>query len=201
MLRVGLTGGFASGKSFVGQAMAELGCHLLSADELGHRVLEPDGAAYQPVIREFGRGILNTEGRIDRRALGRVVFGNPERLARLSALVHPPVIAREEAWMAEITARDPNGIAVVEAAILIESGSYKRFQRLVLTVCEPGVQVQRAMRRDGLSEQEVRDRMARQLPVAEKVKFADAVIDTSGDKENTLRQVRAICRMLRSVDS
>ena len=199
MLRVGLTGGLASGKSSVGQALVELGCHLLSSDELGHQVIEPDGEAYQAVIREFGRDILETGGSIDRGRLGRLVFGDRVLLGRLNAIVHPAVIAREERWLAAIAAEDPQGIAVVEAAILIETESYRRFQRLILAICDREQQIERAMRRDRLSGGEVRERLARQMPLAEKVKFADYVIDTSGDRENTVRQARAVCRMLRSV--
>jgi dephospho-CoA kinase len=192
MLRVGLTGGLASGKSFVGKALAELGCHLLSADELGHQVLEPGGEAYDVAIREFGRGILDEEGRINRRRLAQIVFEDPAQLARLNAVVHPPVLAREERWMAECAARDPDGIAVLEAAILIETGTYKRFDRLILAVCDEQQQMERAIRRDKLTGPEVRSRLARQMPLAEKVKYADYVIDTSGDKENTLQQIRAV---------
>ena len=123
MLKVGLTGGLACGKSFVGEALAALGCHLIQADELGHAVLLPGGDAYDAVVREFGPGILNDEGKIDRSRLAAEVFGKPDRLAALNALVHPPVIRREEEMMAQIAARDPHGIAVVEAAILIETGS------------------------------------------------------------------------------
>ena len=118
MLRVGLTGGLASGKSFVGEALAGYGCLLIQADELGHAVLAPGGEAYEPVVQEFGREILTGDGAIDRRALAARVFADPERLARLNALVHPAVIRREDELIAAFAARHPDGIAVVEAAIL-----------------------------------------------------------------------------------
>ncbi|MCS7043269.1 MAG: dephospho-CoA kinase [Bryobacteraceae bacterium] len=197
MLRVGLTGGLASGKSFVGEALASLGCHLLKADELGHRLLMPGTAVYDRVVAEFGPSILDAEGRIQRRALGSVVFADPERLARLNAIVHPAVIEEEERWMQRVAAEDPHGIAVVEAAILIETGSYRRFDRIVLAVCAREQQIERAMKRDGLSREEALQRLERQMPLEEKKKFADFIIDTSGEKEQTLAQVRRLYEELR----
>jgi dephospho-CoA kinase len=199
MLKVGLTGGLACGKSFVGQAFADLGCHLLQADQLGHEVLAPGGEAYGPVVRVFGTGILIGGEEIDRRALAGQVFGNPERLAVLNSLVHPPVQRREEEWLAGVAAVDPLGIAVVEAAILIETGSYKRFDKLIVVACDEEQQVQRAMKRDGLGRDEVMARLSRQMPLAEKLKFADFVINTSGTKEETLRQVRTVYETLRII--
>jgi dephospho-CoA kinase len=199
MLRVGLTGGLASGKSFVGQALADLGCHLIRADELGHAVLTPGGEAYAAVVEEFGPAILEESGRIDRRKLAAEVFQRPERLAALNRLVHPPVIRREEQLSAQYRARDPQGIVVVEAAILIETGHYRRFDRIVLAVCSPEQQIERAMRRDGLSREEALVRLARQMPLDRKREFAHYVIDTGGPKDETLRQVQETFRSLRSI--
>lgn len=201
MLRVGLTGGLASGKSFVGEALAGLGCHLLKADELGHRLLTPGTEVYGRVVAEFGPSILDAEGRIQRRALGAVVFADPEKLARLNAIVHPAVIEEEERWMERIAREDPHGIAVVEAAILIETGSYRRFDRIVLAVCSREQQIERAMKRDGLSREEALQRLERQMPLEEKRKFADFIIDTSGEKEQTLAQVRRLYEELRRLAS
>ncbi|MGD0014905.1 MAG: dephospho-CoA kinase [Bryobacteraceae bacterium] len=199
MLRVGLTGGLATGKSFVGQALASLGCHLIRADELGHAALEPGGEAYAAVVGEFGGGILEPDGRISRRRLAAAVFGDPARLAALNRLVHPPVIRREEELLAELEARDPHGIAVLEAAILIENGSYRRFRKIILAVCRDEQQIERARERDGLTLPEALARLARQMPLEEKRKFADYIVDTSGTKEDTLRQVRETYNLLRSI--
>jgi dephospho-CoA kinase len=199
MLRVGLTGGLASGKSLVGHALADLGCHLIEADALGHEVLLPGGDACAPVLSEFGPEILDAEGVIDRRRLGALVFGHPELLAKLSSYVHPAVVRREEQMMAGIQASDPNGIVVVEAAILVETGSYRRFARLIVAVCSREMQIARAMKRDGLTREEVLARLERQLPLEEKVKVADYVIDTSGTKEHALEQTREVYRSLRSL--
>jgi dephospho-CoA kinase len=199
MLRVGLTGGLACGKSFVGQSLANCGCLLIQADELGHAVLAPDGEAFEAVIREFGPEVL-TDGRIDRRRLAARVFADREALARLNRLVHPPVIARQEKLMAEFALREPKGIAVVEGAILVETGSYKRFDRLIVVACTVQQQIERSMRRDGLSEAEVRARLDRQVPLEEKRKLADFVIDTSGTKQDTLQQTCAVYHELRRIE-
>lgn len=200
MLKVGLTGGLASGKTFVGEALARYGCFLIRADELGHETLALGGEAFEPAVREFGSGILAPDGRIDRRKLAGRVFDDPAALDRLNALVHPAVRRREEQLMAEFAAREPKGIAVVEAAILIETGSYHRFDRLILVTCTEEQQVARAMHRDAVAEAEARARLSRQMPLAEKRKFADFVIDTSGAKEDTVRQTRAVYDQLRRIE-
>jgi dephospho-CoA kinase len=201
MLRVGLTGGLASGKSFVGHVLAEMGCLLVKADEIGHLVLEPAGEAYHAVIEEFGRDILDANASIDRRALAGRVFGQPERLAKLNALVHPPVRARIAKLVTEFAEREPVGIAIIEAAILIETGTYRDYDRLILVVCGEEQQIERAMARGGLAgaptREEVVDRLSRQMPLAEKVKYVDYVIDTSGTKESTIQQTREVYASLR----
>jgi dephospho-CoA kinase len=201
MLKVGLTGGLASGKTLVGEVLAGGGCLVIEADELGHEALAPGGEAYDAVAREFGREILTSDGAIDRQQLGTLVFGWPDRLARLNALVHPSVLRREDELIAEFAAREPRGIAVVEAAILIETGSYKRFDRIILVWCGEEQQVERALRRDGAVEADVRARISRQMPLEEKRKFADFVIDTSGWKEETVRQARAVYETLRRIET
>ncbi len=195
-LRVGLTGGLATGKTRVARTLAQLGCRVLSADELGHQVLLPGGEAYHDVVREFGAGILEPDGRIDRRRLAALVFESPERLDLLNSLVHPHVIRREEEWFAALR---PEDIAVVEAAILIETGSYRRFDRIILTVCPPEVQIRRHMERSGQTEAEARARLARQMPLDEKRRFAHYIVDTAGSREDTDRQVREIFRQLQQV--
>lgn len=199
MLRVGLTGGLATGKSFVGQALADLGCLWIQADELGHRVLAPGGEAYQAVVEAFGRDILKEDGSIDRSRLAEEVFDRPDRLALLNSLVHPPVIRMEEELIAEFAAREPSGIAVVEAAILIETGGHKRFDRLIVTRCTEQQQIERALKRPGATLEQVMARLRRQMPLEEKVRLADYVIDTSGTKEQTIEQVRKVYQSLRRI--
>ena len=192
MIKVGLTGGYASGKSFVAAELERLGCFLIYADRLGHQVLEPDGEAYAPTLEAFGQEILGSDRRIDRKKLAAVVFGVPELLLKLTGFVHPAVFRLEEKMLAGFESHNPNGIAVIEAAILIETGRYKTFDRLILTVCDEATQVNRGMKRDSLSAEQVRQRMGRQMPVEEKTLYADYVVNTSGDKGETIRQVQAI---------
>jgi dephospho-CoA kinase len=164
-------------------------------------VIEPGAEAYQGVIHEFGREILNADGTIDRRRLGALVFGNPERLEKLNALVHPPVRERTRMLLEHFEQTNPDGIAVTEAAILIETGGYRNCARLIVAVCREEQQIERAMARDHLTREEALDRMRRQMPLEEKVKYADYVVDTSGTKEHTLEQTRAVYDSLRSVKS
>lgn len=197
MLRVALTGGLASGKSFVGKTLQSLGCCLVQADVLGHEVLMPGAEAYATVVSHFGSAILNAEGFIERRKLAAEVFGNTARLSLLNSLVHPPVRERTERILREFEEREAKGIAVVEAAIHIETGGYRNFARLILAFCRPEQQMERAMERDGATREEVEARLSRQMPLAEKRKFAHFVIDTSGTKDETVRQTREVYLQLR----
>ncbi len=203
MLRVGLTGGLASGKSFVGRALADLGCFLIEADALGRQVLEQGGETYDHVVAAFGKEILDPDGRINRKRLAAIVFSDQpdshQQLTKLNSLVHPPVKVRERALAEEFARDHPDGIAVTEAAILIETGSYKEYDRLIVAVCRPEQQIERAMERDGASREEVLNRLRRQMPLEDKVKYADFVIDTSGNKENTLQQVQVVYDSLRTI--
>ena len=199
MIKVGLTGGYASGKSFVASELERLGCYLIYADRLGHQVLEPDGEAYAPTVEAFGREILGSDGRIDRKKLGEVVFRAPELLQTLTNFVHPAVFRLEEQMLNHFQAEHPRGIAVTEAAILIETGRYRMFDRLILTVCDEAMQIQRGMKRDGLTAEQVRQRMGQQMTVEEKTAYADYVVNTSGEKQETIRQVGAIYRNLQAL--
>ena len=199
MLRVGLTGGLASGKTFVGRALADLGCYLIEADKLGHQVMLPGGEAYGAIVREFGPAILDSEGRISRRRLSGIVWDNPERLEILNSLVHPPVREREESRMAEIARVHPSAIVVVEAAILVETGRYKDFDRLIVVTCSSEQQMERALERGSYNKEEILARLSHQLPLQQKLHVADYVIDTSGTKEATLEQVRRVYAALRSL--
>jgi dephospho-CoA kinase len=195
VLRVGLTGGLATGKSFVGRTLASLGCHLIRNDDLGHAVMLPGGEAYDGIVREFGTEILNPDGTIDRRKLANLVFNDvhtSDRLSVLNALVHPPVRARTRAELEAFEKTNPDGIAVVEAAILIETGSFRDYQKLIVAVCGAEQQIDRAMARDGLTREEVLNRLSRQMPLAEKARHADYVIDTSGTKESTVAQTKIV---------
>jgi dephospho-CoA kinase len=201
MTRVGLTGGYATGKSFVASEFAKLGCYVIHADELGHAVLQPDGAAYTPAVQLFGNGILTSEGFVDRKKLAAIVFGSPDLLAQLNAIVHPAVFEKEQELTAAFFEREPDGIVVYEAAILIETGRSKQYDWLILTTASEDVQIARAMHRDGATREQALARIDRQLPFEEKRKYADFVIDTSGTKQATIRQVHQVYPALRKESS
>lgn len=219
MLKLGLTGGIASGKSAVGEMFVELGAHLIQADAIAHWLMEPGRDVYDEVVRRFGPCILNPDRTINRSKLAEAAFGAPvanpgtaasnitsaafiaPRVKELNAIVHPAVIRQENEWMNEIAARDPHAIAIVEAALILEAGGAERFDYLIVVTCKPEQRVQRLAKRLGISEDaaraEVARRMAAQIPDEEKIKSADFVIDNSGSLANTERQVGEIFSSLR----
>ncbi|MFN0103405.1 MAG: dephospho-CoA kinase [Bryobacteraceae bacterium] len=199
ILAVALTGGLATGKSFVGKVFEELGCLRLEADRLGHETLRPDGEAYSKVVQLFGPEILDADGAINRHRLGAIVFPAPERLEQLNAIVHPAVERLRQSRIAEIAKTDPNAIVVCEAAIYIETGAWRRFDKVVLTVCGRELQIQRAMARSGWTRQETEVRLARQWPDEEKRKVADFVIDTSLSFDDSRRQTTEVYNRLRGL--
>jgi dephospho-CoA kinase len=201
VFKVGLTGGIASGKSVVGEMFVALGARLIQADQIAHQLMQPGQAVYREVVSHFGTGILNPDGTVNRGRLAETVFGSfagtkDSRIQELNQIVHPAVISRQEAWMEEVGERDPHAIAMVEAALILEAGVGKRFDRLLVVTCRPEQRVQRWAQHKNVDEetarQEVLRRMAAQLPDAEKVKAADYVIDNSGSLDETRRQVAEI---------
>ena len=198
MLRVGLTGGLASGKSFAAAEFARLGCAVLEADKLGHQILADDVEVRAEVVAEFGTGVLGPGGAIDRQALAAIVFADTGRLECLNAIIHPRVFERIEGFFEAVDRRATDLVAMVEAAIMIESGSYKRYQRLVLASCPRDVQIERFVRRDGGTRADAESRIDRQMPLAEKRRYAHFVIDTGGTEEQTIRQVGEIYEKLRA---
>ena len=192
MLRVGLTGGYATGKSYAAGELERLGAKIIYADRLGHEVLLPSGEAYAPALQLFGPDILASDGLIDRRRLAQIVFGHPERLKQLSDLVHPGVRRQEAKLVAEYAERDPRAVIVTEAAILIETGRYKGFDRLIVTVCSLETQIRRAIKRDGVSRDEVMERIGRQMPSDQKQTYAHYVVNTDNLKAVTRARVETI---------
>ena len=191
MLRVGLTGGVASGKTTVGQMLAARGAHFLQADTLAHRLYEPGEPVYQAVVERFGREILNGNGTIDRKQLANAAF--PDRIAELNAIVHPAVIDAQVRWMAECERADPHGIAVIEAALILEAGAAKDFDKLIVVTCGLEQKIARYAQRAKISSEEARAEVLRrssaQLPDEEKAARADYVIDNSGSLDDTTRQL------------
>jgi dephospho-CoA kinase len=201
LLKVGLTGGIASGKSVVGEMFVALGAHLIQADSIAHQLMQPGQAVYREVVRHFGEGILNPDGSVNRARLAEAAFGapggnTPSRIQELNQIVHPAVIRRQEEWMGEIGRRDSRAIAIVEAALILEAGAAERFDRLVVVTCRPEQRIQRWAARIGVDEatarKEVERRMAAQFPDEEKIKAADYVIDNSGSLDETQKQVSVV---------
>ncbi len=192
MLRVGLSGGYATGKSYVASELERLGAKVIYADELGHEVLLPLGEAYAATLQLFGPGILGVDGLIDRKKLAQVVFGHPEQLKQLTDIVHPGVRRMEARLAAEYATRDPLAIVVTEAGILIETGRYKDFDSLIVTVCSLETQIRRGIKRDHLTRDEVLERIGRQIPSEQKQAYAHYVVNTDGPKSATIPQVQRI---------
>ena len=196
MLRLGLTGGIASGKSAVAAMLREMGFAVLDADALAHKLIEPGQAAHAEVIQEFGPSIADTSGCIDRAKFGAMVFADLAKLDRLNAIVHPRVaeviLSQFEVWRRS-GVRDA---VFVEAALLVESGIHKKLDGLVVVWCRPEQQLERLLAR-GFSESEARRRIAAQLPVEEKLRLATEKIDCSMSLEETRRQVEALAGKLR----
>jgi dephospho-CoA kinase len=209
LLKLGLTGGIASGKSAVGEMFVKLGARLIQSDAVSHALMQPGGAVYDEVVRRFGHEILNPDGSVNRSRLAEAAFGKPggappripPRVKELNEIVHPAVIAYEKQWMEELGRREPNAIAIIEAALILEAGAAGRFDRLIVVTCHPEQRILRYARRLGISEEaaraEVTRRMAAQIPDEEKIKAADFVIDNSGTLDATEQQVRRIFQELR----
>ncbi len=199
MLRIGLTGGVACGKSTVGAMLAERGAYYLQADTLAHQLYAPGQATYDSVVERFGREILDPDGIINRGRLANAAF--PARIAELNAIVHPAVVAAQNRWMDDIQRTDPDGIAVVEAALIVEAGAAHDFDKLIVVTCNLEQKVERYSQRAKISLEEARKevlrRSAAQLSDEEKASHADYVIDNSGTIAHTARQVEAVWQKLR----
>jgi dephospho-CoA kinase len=200
LLKIGLTGAVASGKSMVGEMFVSLGAHLIKADEISHQLIQPGEAVYDEVVRTFGREILNPDGGINRSRLANSAFAGegkqPRRVNELNKIIHPEVVRRQNQWMEAIGRQYPKAIAIVEAALIIEAGAASDFDRMVVVTCRPEQRIARWAHRTGVdldaARKEVARRMAAQLPEEEKIKIADHVIDNSGTVEETEVQVRKL---------
>ena len=188
-LLVGLTGGIATGKSTVAAMFRSLGCPVIDADVLAREVVEPGEPALADIVREFGTGVLAPDGRLDRKALAAVVFADAGRRRRLEAITHPRIRERLASRLAALAGAGFGGVVIFDAAVIVESGAYRQMDRLVVVIADEATQLARLRARDGLDEEEARRRIASQMPLAEKAKLADHVIDNSGDRAATEAQV------------
>ena len=196
MLRVGLTGSIGVGKSFVTSIFEELGCHVLDADQTAREVVEPGTQGLRAITQEFGEEVLNTDGSLNRKRLGARIFTDQAERERLNHILHPFIIARQDEIMREWEAGDPDGIGIIDAALMIESGGYKRFDKLIVVHCRPEVQLERLMLRDNLARDEALRRINSQMPQEEKLRFADYAIDTSDGFELTRAQIISVHQKL-----
>jgi dephospho-CoA kinase len=199
MLRVGLTGSIAVGKSFISGVLAELGCRVTDADEAARHVVEPGTEGLRAVVEAFGAEVLRADGTLDRARLGALVFGDAARRELLNSILHPLIVAEQDAVLERWEAEDPRGVGVVDAALMIESGGYKRFDKIIVVHCRPEVQLERLMRRNNLSREEAERRIAAQMPQEEKLRYADFAIDTSEGFEDARRKTEAVFRSLREL--
>jgi dephospho-CoA kinase len=197
MLRVGLTGSIAVGKSFVVGILAELGCHCIDADQTAREVVTPGAPGLLAIKTSFGDEMIQADGTLDRQKLGALVFADEPKRLLLNSILHPYIIARQDELLGEWEEQDPNGIAVVDAALMIESGGYQRFDKLIVVHCTAAEQLQRLMTRNKLSRAEAQQRIRAQMPQAEKMKFADYLIDTSNGFEATRQRTVAAYEALR----
>ncbi|PYS91854.1 MAG: dephospho-CoA kinase [Acidobacteria bacterium] len=199
MLRVGLTGSIAVGKSYVSQVLAELGCHVLDADSTARAVVAPGTVGLQKIVETFGPEVLRADGSLDRAKLGAIVFADERARQRLNALLHPLIMAAQDEWLSARAAEDLRGVAVIDAALMIESGGYRRFDKLIVVHCRPRVQLERLMQRERITRAAAEQRIAAQMAQTEKMRYADFLIDTSDGFERTRQQTEAVYEQLRSL--
>ncbi len=193
---VGLTGGVASGKSHVAAVFKKLGAHLIDADEIAREVVNPGEPAHGEIVEEFGEGVLNEDGTIDRKGLGAMVFGDPGAREKLNAITHPRIMDEIEKRTECLRKGHPDGIVIVDAPLLIEVGLHRKMDKVVVVHTDDETLVKRLMKRDGLTEDEARARLAAQMPVSEKVRYADFVIDSTGSKEDTVKKAEEVYRKI-----
>jgi dephospho-CoA kinase len=201
MLRVGLTGSIGVGKSFVLSVFAELGCRVLDADKTAREVVAAKTPGLSAVVEAFGTDILQADGTLDRARLGAIVFGDEKKRLLLNSILHPYIIAAQDEQLNMWEEQDSGGIAIIDAALMIESGGYKRFDKLIVVHCRPEIQLERLMARNQISREEAMRRIASQMPQEEKKRYADFLIDTSAGFEATRAQTAKIYQKLREIVS
>ncbi len=199
MLKVGLTGGIATGKSFVLGVLNKLGCEVLDSDRTARDVVEPGQPAFEEIVAYFGKQVVTTDGKLDRAKLGEIVFTDTAKREKLNSIVHPRVYEAQARWLAEIERGNPQAITIIDAALLIETGSFRRFDKLIVVHCEPEIQLERLMARNNLTREEAVARISSQMPSAEKLKYADFAINTSLGFEDTRSQVESLYQQLREL--
>ena len=197
MILVGLTGGIESGKSTASSIFKELGAYIIDADVLAREIVEPLKPAWKDVVKNFGKGILNKDNSINRKKLAEIVFNNKKKREMLNAIVHPRVLKRAKEIEREIAKKDPEAVIIFDAALLIESGAYKKMDKNIVVYADEDVQVKRLMKRDGLTKDEAIKRIEAQMPLREKVRFADYIIDGNKALNIVKKQLKRALKGLR----
>lgn len=197
ILKVGLTGGIASGKSTIMHNFAGLGCITVDADTIVARLYQPGQAGFQAVVQTYGSGVLQPDGLIDRKKLSDIAFANADEARKLNALIHPIVLNEEARMMAQAASSTEDVIYIVEATLLLEAGGKQRYDRIVVVDVRPEVQVERAIGR-GMTSEEVKRRIAHQMPREERLRQADYVIDNSGNVDDGLAATLRVYERLRA---
>ncbi len=182
---IGLTGGLGTGKSLVSSILAELGAHIIDCDIVAREVVEPGEAGLKKVAAKFGRKILDSDGTLDRKALAKIVFASPEKRVTLEGILHPIIEDVVMDRANKIFSTDPGAIVIVDAAVLFESGLHKRMDKTIVVYCDPETQMERALGRGDLAQNEIEERIAAQWPLSKKTQMADYIIDNSGSQEDT----------------
>lgn len=196
MRKVGLTGGIASGKSTVSGMFRELGVPVIDADMIAREVVAPGSRALEAIVDAFGEEILTEEKSLNRARLGEIVFSDPTKKKVLEGILHPEIIAEQDRRLKDLEREGRTPVAIVDAAVMIESGSWKRFDSLVVVDCEESQQISRLRLRNGMNEEEAARRVNAQMPLSEKVKYADHVIDNRGSIDDTRKQVEELMKLL-----
>jgi len=197
MIVVGLTGGIATGKSTVAQMFKRCGAIVIDADHLAREVVRPGKPAWREIVNAFGKAVLNADGSLNRQALGAIVFNNRRKLRRLEHIIHPRVAREQQRIARRIAARSPHAVMVYEVPLLFESGAHRRVDRIIVVTADRETQIARLKRRNGMTRAEALRRIKAQMPLAEKVRRADVVLDGRKDKRVVRKEIRRLTRSFR----
>lgn len=198
MLKIGLTGSIATGKSFVTSVFAAAGCHVIDADDTAREVVRPGTIGFEQIVQYFGSSVIGPDGTLDRPKLAGIIFNDHEKRKVLNGIVHPLVLLSHHEQLKEFAASDPESILIIDASLMIESGSFREFDKLIVVHCRPDVQRARLMARDKVTAEEAEARISSQMQQQEKMGYADFLIDTSEGFEDTFRQTREVLRRLQT---
>ncbi|MFQ6082519.1 MAG: dephospho-CoA kinase [Candidatus Aminicenantia bacterium] len=196
MLKVGLTGGIATGKTIVSQILKNLGCYILEADKLAHKLIEPKKKAWKEIILHFGKEILNPDQTINRHKLGQIIFSNKNQRELLNKIIHPLVVEEEKKIFKKLEKEGKYKIFITEAALIVEAGMVSNFDKLIVVYCDEQTQIKRVMNRDKISHKEALKKIKSQLSLSKKLQYADYKIDTSGSLDETIEQTEQVYRLL-----